>query len=144
MEMDSAPSQSKHLQEGSEGSTPMNQDRRMMGSRDVEAVMFVPHTPGEELRKRLQAKQDELSKMFGRPRIKVIKRAGTVLENLLCSKNPWSQMACGRPNCHVCQAGSGNLGQCRKEGVIYSLTCLNCATKGVRKLYWGETGRGAF
>ena len=49
MEMDSAPSQSKHLQEGSEGSTPMDQDRRIMGFRDVEATMFMPHTPGEEL-----------------------------------------------------------------------------------------------
>ena len=88
--MDSAPSQSKHLL-GGEGSTPLDQDRRMMGSRDIKATMFVPHTPGEELRKSLQAKEDELSKMFGRPRVKIIERAGTALENILCSKKPWSQ-----------------------------------------------------
>ena len=46
--------------------------------------------------KRVQAKEDELRKMFGQPRVKIIERAGTALENLLCSKNPWSRMVCGR------------------------------------------------
>ena len=76
--------ESKHLL-GGEGSTPLDQDRRMMGSRDIEATMFVPHTPGEELRKRLQAKEDKLSRMFGRPRVKIIERVSTALENLLSS-----------------------------------------------------------
>ena len=94
----------------------MDLDRR-------EATMFVPHTPGEELRKRLQAKEDELSQMFGRPQVKIIERAGTALENILCTKNPWGQEVCGRTDCHVCREGSKSLGQCRKEGVIYSLAC---------------------
>ena len=115
-----------------------------MDSREIEATMFVPHTPGEELRKRLQAKEDELSKMFGRPRVKIIERVGTSLESILCSKNPWSQEMCGRKDCHVCKEGSKSLGQCRKEGVIYSLTCQVCARKGVRKKYWGETGRSSY
>ena len=86
----------------------------------------------------------ELSKMFGRPRVKIIERVGTSLESILCSKNPWSQEMCGRRDCHVCKEGSKSLGQCRKEGVIYSLTCQVCARKGVRKKYWGETGRSSY
>ena len=119
----------------------MDQDRRMMGPRDIEAIMFVPHTPREELRKRLQAKEDELSKMFGQARVKIIERAGTALENLLCSKNPW-------------RCVGGQIATCAGKGVrawvIYSLTsltCQVCARKGVRKSYWrywGETGRSAF
>ena len=101
VDMDSAPSQSKHLQEGSEGSTSVDQDRGMRCSRDIEPVIFVSQTPREELRKRLQAKEEELSKLFGRPGVKIIERASTALENLLYSKNPYSQMVCGRPECHV-------------------------------------------
>ena len=94
----------------SDGSTPVDQARRVMGLKAVEAVMFMPHITGEELKKKLQGKEDELSRMFRRPQVKVVEQAGTALEKLLCSKNPWSQMECGRGDCHVCQAGSGNLG----------------------------------
>ena len=113
VERDSAPSQSRHLQEGIGGSNPVDLERRVLDPKDVEATMFVPHTPGEELRERLQAKEDELSRMFGWPRVKVIERAGTALENLLYSKNPWGQEVCGRTDCHVCREGSKSLGQCR-------------------------------
>ena len=47
----STPGQSKHLQDASDGRT-LDQARRELGVRDVEVVMFVPHTQKEEIRKR--------------------------------------------------------------------------------------------
>ena len=36
------------------------------------------------------------------------------------------------------------MGSCKKEGTIYSITCLVCEAKGRRRIYWGETGRSTY
>ena len=72
----------------------------------------------EELRKKMQAKEDELSRVLGVKRVKVVERGGTSLEHILFDMNPWSKRWCGREDCRVCKRGEGQLEKCRKEGVV--------------------------
>ena len=66
----------------------------------------------------------------------------TALQNVLCNKNPWRKEGCGRHNCFVC--GSGNPGGCQKEGILYSITCQECRSRGILACYWGEASRSGF
>ena len=44
--------------------------------------------------------------------------------------------------CPWSKEGSG--GECRREGLVYQITCLKCKGEGVLAQYWGETARTAF
>ena len=72
-------------------------------TRQVEAVLFVPHNTKEELRKKLQEKEDELARVFNRKRVKIRERGGPSLESMLCRKNPWGEVLCERSDCRVCE-----------------------------------------
>ena len=44
--------------------------------RGTEAVLFIAHTPHGELKKRIQEREDRLTKAFGSKRVKVVERGG--------------------------------------------------------------------
>ena len=51
--------------------------------------LFVPHTPGEELVKRIRAKEAE-NNQGRRTRFKIVGRGGVTLEEKLKRSNPWA------------------------------------------------------
>ena len=118
--------------QGVRGSGEKKEEREEEES-EFEAVLFIPHTPKEELRKNIQRREDQLSQALGVRRVKVVERGGISLEHILCDKNPWSKKWCGRNECRVCRKGEGQLGKCRKEGVVYQVECGKCKEEGKRK-----------
>ena len=67
-------------------------------------VLFVEHTPGGELAKRLR---DQLSRLEGLMgfKIKVVERAGTALKDLFSLSDVWGGGACSREDCTTCNQG---------------------------------------
>ena len=53
---------------------------------EVKSVLFVPHTPGSELAKRLRKEEERVSRVAGY-RVKIVERTGTQLRRILCKKN---------------------------------------------------------
>ena len=101
--------------------------------------LFIPHTPGEELVKRIRKKEAENNQ--GRTiRFLVVGKGGVTLENTLRRSNPWAGGKCGRDDCFPCMGDKG--GDCRREGVNYSLWCEECGSGGAS--YKGETGRNSY
>ena len=66
----------------------------------VEAVLFVPHTPGGLLSKKIQAVEDTFAKLHKVARVKVVERGGTKLMNMLGRKDPWAPSSCGERRLH--------------------------------------------
>ena len=111
----------------------------------VEAVLFVPATPDGELARNIQEADDKLREGTGQRRVKVVERGGESLREKLCRNNPWGNVKCERELCIVCPfSKEGKGGTCRREGVVYRITCLVCEENGTRGEYWGETARTGF
>ena len=120
--------------------------RRMPSKRTqvktVDTVMFVPHTPGGDLAKKLQEAEDRFVKNRSGGRVKFVERGGFSLRDVLCNRNPWSSEGCGRgESCFICRNKPGG---CQKEGIVYSLTCQECLSKGILALYHGESARSGW
>ena len=45
-------------------------------------------------------------------------------------------------SCPYSKEGKG--GECRREGVVYRMTCLKCEKGGIKAEYWGETSRTGY
>ena len=73
-----------------------SQDRKTGQQGRIEAVMFLPHTPGGVLAKKLQEKEDTLVKLHKIGRVKMIERGGRRLKDILTVKDPWTSGPCGR------------------------------------------------
>ena len=101
--------------------------------------LFVPHTPGGELARRMRTKEAE-NNQGRRVRFKIVEKGGMTLEQRLRRSDPWSGGPCGRRRCFPCRREGG--GDCWAEGVAYSLWCLECGYQVAR--YQGETGRNAY
>ena len=63
--------------------------------------MFVPHTPGSALAKKLRENEEHLVKITG-TKVKIIERTGTKIQDLLTRSNPWKGADCERQNCLLC------------------------------------------
>ena len=57
--------------------------------KEIEAVLFIPYTPGSELCKLVQEVDDEFVLGTYHKRIKVVERVGPTLEDILCRASPW-------------------------------------------------------
>ena len=101
--------------------------------------LFVPHTPGGELAKRMR-KAEAQNHQGRKIRFKIVEKGGVTLEKMLRRSNPWSSENCGRADCFPCQGGEG--GTCWREGVTYTVFCVECGEKVAA--YFGESGRNAF
>ena len=99
----------------------LNENNNML---EVKSVLFVPHTPGSELAKRLRKEEERVSKVAGY-RVKIVERTGTQLRRILCKKNPFTGLPCGRERCLSCR-NEKTAGQCRRRNITYMMTCDTC------------------
>ena len=98
---------------------------------------------GGELLRRLKEKEDEISK-FSMQTVKLIKRNGDKLENILIRKDPIGETKCSRDNCFVCKTQVKEKGVCRGANVVYSISCNTYREGGVESTYWGESARAPY
>ena len=98
-----------------------------------ESVLFVPFTPGGELKKILQKVDSEVtgSRKFGK--VKVVETLGQKVIESLGNKVPWRGTHCKRPGCTPCQVKPGS---CKARNITYQVTCDLCGM-----VYWGESHR---
>ena len=79
-------------------------DKRDKRIKEIEAVLFIPATPGSEMRKLLQSTEDQAAKLMNSPSIRVVERAGTKLIDEVGNNNPWKkEWTCPRKTCLPCQ-----------------------------------------
>ena len=90
------------------------------------SCIFVPPTPGSELKKRMQAKEEEM-RAGGREAfpIKIIETAGRTLEQTLVNTDPFDGNKCTDEKCEP-KKNPKNKISCRRNGVTYRVTCLSC------------------
>ena len=99
-----------------------------------ESVIFVPATPGSELKKRYM----ETIKKAG-VRVAVAEVPGCSVKSKVQKSDPFRSRECGDADkCMVCGNG-GRGGRCRRTGVTYEVRCKRCNER-----YIGETARNAF
>ena len=72
-------------------------------------------------------------------KIKVIEKAGTQIKNLIQKSAPFKENKCTDTDCFPCQSNNKNkITNCRKDGIVYSITCNKCPAE-----YIGESSRNA-
>ena len=102
---------------GKDGTSPL-----MIKTR---TVLFVEHTPGGELAKRLR---DQLSRLEGLMgfKIKVVERTGTALKDLFSLSDVWNGGACSREDFTTCRQGFEEIPDCTRRSIIYESICKKC------------------
>ena len=95
----------------------------------IKSVMFVPHTPGSELAKKLRLNEEHLAKL-SENRVKIVERTGTKIVDLLTRSNPWKGADCERENCLVCftklRTEKKKTQDCHQRNIVYETRCLTC------------------
>ena len=74
------------------------------GGIKTRTVIFVEHTTGGELAKRMRETLSRIEKMMGF-RIKVVERSGTQIKDLFSLTNVWGGIPCDRKECITCTQG---------------------------------------
>ena len=97
-----------------------------------ESVIFVPATPGSELKNRYLNVIAEAGVGIG-----VAEVPGSNLKRRLQKSDPFRKKKCEKEDCLVCAEGDG--GRCRSNGVTYKVTCKGCGEN-----YIGETSQNAY
>ena len=94
------------------------------------SCIFVPPTPGSELKKLMQSKEEEM-RTGGRETypIKIIETAGKTLERALVNTDPFDGNKCGDVKCIPSQNPKNKI-NCRRNGVCYRISCRNCLMAG--------------
>ena len=103
------------------------------GKAKNKSVLFVPATPKSKLQK-------EYTKIINKHnmKIKVVEKAGTKIKNLIQKSEPFKQNKCNDKDCFPCKSNKNNNKNtnCRKDGIIYYITCNKC-----QAIYVGESAR---
>ena len=102
------------------------------GKEKKESVIFVPATPGGELKRRYEKVIEEADVKIG-----VTEVPGTSLKMKLQVSDPFKKKKCESEDCIVCVEGDG--GRCRTDGVVYKVTC-----KGCDETYIGQSSKNAY
>ena len=81
---------------------PKPKPAKKQDDREIEGVIFIPHTADNSLRKLLQAEDDDITKVMKMGRTKYVEHAGVKLSSQLVRKNIWYSLGggCGRPKCY--------------------------------------------
>ena len=111
---------------------------------DIEAVLFVPHTPGGLLAKLLQEEDDRFRRGTEMKRIKMVERGGKSIKEIFATTNPWARDGCSREDCLPCMGERGRGGDCQKENICYRVFCLECGLANVKAEYTGESSRTSY
>ena len=104
------------------------------GKTDYKSIIFVPATPQSKLQK-------EYSKIIKKHKvnIKVVEKAGKQIKTTLQTSDPFKQNKCQDEECFPCKTNKTNKPtNCRKDGIIYTITCDEC-----QAIYVGESARNA-
>ena len=122
------------------------------GKRTISTLM-VPYTPGSMLQKRIQEAEDDVVRVTGGDKVRVVEKGGDVLINLVGRNDPWaSRRSCQDADCPTCNSRKriselskraklegaelpkGMLvrtsTQCRHEGSNYGVQCEECLEVG--------------
>ena len=101
------------------------------------SVLFVPHTNGSILAKKLREAEEMMENLTGY-RLKIVERSGLKLEDILHKSKPWQGQDCDRPGCLLCTTKmktEKNLSQdCHKRNVVYETWCMLCQERDERKI----------
>ena len=73
-----------------------HKEKRTNPAGRIEGVLFVPHSPGSVLARKLQAAEDSFASLHQIGRVKVVERGGARLQDLLGRKDPWARSHCGK------------------------------------------------
>ena len=104
------------------------------GKANYKAVIFVPATPNSELQK-------QYNKVIKKHKvnIKVIEKAGKQIKTIFQKSDPFKPEKCQDTECFPCQTNNnGKSTNCRKDGIVYQITCNKCPA-----IYIGESARNA-
>ena len=101
---------------------------------------IVPRTPGGRLAKLLKLAEYKLSST-GTRKVRIVERPEVMLKNKLWQSDPWKDQPCTRGKCHICTQPWETKISCRTRSVQYTNTCVECANKGTKYIYYGETGK---
>ena len=114
----------------------------------------------------MQENDKKFVDLVGGGSVRVVEQGGTLLSHMLGRADPWATArSCDDRDCHTCASKrwvqeqkkackrdgtelpkvlrTKTANHCRREGVNYSLQCLDCALEGVDATYWGESGLSA-
>lgn len=108
------------------------------------SVLLVPVTKNGELVKEVKKREQEINK-YSDERIKIVEEGGTKVKDMLVKKNPFPNKNCEVKKCLMCTSeipDKPNI-PCNSENVGYKLVCETCKSRGVTKVYDGETSRSA-
>ena len=104
------------------------------GKTKYKSVIFVPATPYSKLQKNYKKVIDKHGL-----NIKVVEKAGKQVKNILQTSDPFKDNRCSDNDCFPCKNNDENKPtNCRKDGIIYDITCNLCNAK-----YIGESSRNA-
>ena len=94
------------------------------------SCIFVPPTPGSQLKKLMQKKEEEM-RAGGRETIpiKIIETAGRTLEQTLVKNDPFNGNQCTDAKCEP-RKNPKNKINCRRNGICYRISCLLCLRAG--------------
>ena len=105
------------------------------------SVMFVEATPNGELVKAIR-KVEEDYKVAENKRIKFVEKCGRKFIDTMRSNDPFRKN-CTEKECLACE-NENKFTNCRKTNVGYTLECKLCKSRGVVKVYEGETCRSMY
>ena len=124
-----------HNSKPKSNSTQTAKTARAEREKQPETVLFIPHTPGSNLKKQVQEKINRGKKYQN---VRVVERQGPKVGSLIINPAPWRREACLKPSCTPCEEKPGS---CRARNCVYKITCLLCMDNGLNTLYIGETHR---
>ena len=103
----------------------------------IKAAMFVPHTYGSALAKKLREIENSMGGMTGN-KLKVVEKAGMKLADILTSSNPWKGQPCSRLDCLLCitklNTGKHQKQECSKRNLVYETNCVTCKAREKEKI----------
>ena len=116
-----------------------NKSQNWLGPK-YKSCIFVPPTPGSELKQLLQQKEVEM-RPGGREDwpIKIIETSGKSLERCIVKTDPFNGNQCLDKTCLPAQNKNNKI-SCRMNNIGYRIPCKICIKEGKNGIYIGETG----
>ena len=104
--------------------------------------MFVEATPDGELVKKLRETENKFQ-IDDTKRIKFIEKCGNKIIDSIRISDTHRKNCPKETKCLACE-NSNKFSNCKKENVGYAINCLLCKTRGIEKVYEGESSRSMY